>query len=153
MFQRTDFPLILLLRRKYLAIGGVGGGVMLISMSEYTTLYSKILGEDSNTRSCPPRVRHTTLILHLLIISNNGRSGALRAFVAHVCSYGRVPCLQSSVFRAVFAFGFAALRKLGWTHAGHACSSTQPTNLTQLALEANDTIPPTFNATDDPLRY
>ena len=32
MFQRVDFPLILLLRRKYLAIGGVGGGVMLMSM-------------------------------------------------------------------------------------------------------------------------
>ena len=43
MFQRTDFPLILLLRRKYLAIGGVGGGVMLMSMVStlrYTQKYS-----------------------------------------------------------------------------------------------------------------
>ena len=43
MFQRVDFPLILLLRRKYLAIGGVGGGVMLMSMVStlrYTHEYS-----------------------------------------------------------------------------------------------------------------
>ena len=43
MFQRVDFPLILLLRRKYLAIGGVGGGVI-YEHGEYTTLYSRILG-------------------------------------------------------------------------------------------------------------
>ena len=40
MFQRTDFPLILLPRRKYLAIYGVGGGVMLMS-NEYQARYFK----------------------------------------------------------------------------------------------------------------
>ena len=46
-----------------------------------------------------------------------------------VCSYGRVPCFQSSVFRAVFAFGFAALRKLGWKRAGHAASAKSSLSL------------------------
>ena len=47
-----------------------------------------------------------------------------------VCSYRRVPCFQSSsFFRAVFAFGFAALRKLGWKRAGHAASAKSSLSL------------------------
>ena len=42
MFQRVDFPLILLLRRKYLAIGGVGGDAH--EHGEYTTLYHEYRG-------------------------------------------------------------------------------------------------------------
>ena len=73
--------------------------------SIHTNLYS-LLDTGSNTGNRCPRASRGGE-------SAYGRSGALRAFVAHVYSYGRVPCFQSSVFRAVFAFGFAALRKLG----------------------------------------
>ena len=113
MFQRTDFPLILLLRRKYLAIGGVGGGVMLMSMVSTLRYTSKILGEDSNTRSCLPE--YATLTSHSTYFKrlNMGARARFALLSRMSVFYGRVPCLQSSVFRAVFAFGFAALRKLG----------------------------------------
>ena len=112
MFQRVDFPLILLLRRKYLAIGGVGG-VMLMSMVStlrYTHEYS---GRTVTLEVVLPE--YATLTRHSTYFKRQiwALGPRFARLVAHVCSYGRVPCLQSSVFRAVFAFGFAALRKLG----------------------------------------
>ena len=65
MFQRVDFPLILLLRRKYLAIGGVGGGVMLMSMVStlrYTHEYS---GRTVTLEVVLPEYPPTNKTLHL----------------------------------------------------------------------------------------
>ena len=79
----------------------------------------------------PSRVTLLHYITQLLYrtVSVYGSTSLRSSLSRSVCSYGRVPCFQSSVFRAVFAFGFAALRKLGWKRAGHAASAKSSLSL------------------------